>query len=97
MASSSATPTQGALAREVRHEPTPLIAVLDTLGDEGLVARHSDPADRRSNVVAISDRGRQWHAAAQAEIRAMEDERLAGVSPRDRRTQHELLRRLADG
>lgn len=69
-------PNQLTLAREVRHDKTRLIRLLDGLQRRGLIDRDPDPADRRSHTVAITDAGRNLHAGARAEIRKMEDEIL---------------------
>jgi DNA-binding MarR family transcriptional regulator len=92
-----AAPMQGVLAREIGHDPTRLIGVLDRLEAEGLVARRPDQRDRRSNVVTITAAGRKRQSAAQAEIHAMEDELLRGIPARERNAQRELLARLGNG
>src|SRR4051812_17397640 len=68
--------TDRALAREVRHDKTRLIRLLDGLERRGLIERDPDPADRRSRTVAITDLGRNLHAGARAAIRKMEDDVL---------------------
>jgi DNA-binding MarR family transcriptional regulator len=69
-------PNQLTLAREVRHDKTRLIRLLDGLERRGLIERDPDPADRRSRTVAITDSGRNLHAGARAAIRKMEDDVL---------------------
>lgn len=78
-------PNQLTLAREVRHDKTRLIRLLDGLQRRGLVERDPDPADRRSHTVAITDAGRTLQAAAQAAIREMEDEFLEVLTTVERR------------
>jgi DNA-binding MarR family transcriptional regulator len=81
--------TQLALATAMSYDKTRLIALLDDLERRGLVSRTPDPADRRARIVELTAAGRQRHAAARADIRAMEDELLGGLSA----TQRTLLRR----
>src|SRR3954447_19083458 len=71
--------TQLALAAAIGHDKTRLIAVLDALERDGLITREPDPSDRRARLVRITDLGLERHAAAVADIRAMEDELLAGL------------------
>ena len=88
-------PTQLALATAVGHDKTRLIALLDELEREGLVTREPDPSDRRARIVHITPRGRERHASALADIRAMEDEVLGALSARERETLLAVLPRLA--
>lgn len=78
-------PNQLALARDVRHDKTRLIKLLDGLQHRGLIERAPDPADRRSHTVAITDAGRELHGSAQAAIRKMEDDILGVLTAAERR------------
>lgn len=77
--------TQLALARAIGYDKTRLIGLLDALERDGAVARTPDPADRRARIVTLTPAGRALHAAAQADVRAMEDELLGDLSPSARR------------
>jgi DNA-binding MarR family transcriptional regulator len=74
--------TQLALSEAVRYDKTRLIGLLDALQSRGLIVRDRDPDDRRAHVVTLTAAGQQHHASAQAAIRAMEEELLAGIGPR---------------
>jgi DNA-binding MarR family transcriptional regulator len=89
--------TQLALARSIRYDKTRLIGLLDELEAAGLVVRERDPADRRARIVTLTDAGRSLQAEAQADIRAMEAELLADLSPRARTQLVTALRDLAGG
>ena len=86
--------TQLALATAVGHDKTRLIGVLDGLESEGLITRRPAVDDRRARRVAITPAGRERHAAAVADIRAMEDELLAVLEPGDREVLLASLARL---
>ncbi len=73
--------TQLALAQAIGYDKTRLIGLLDDLERQGLVVRERDPADRRARIVKLTARGAEVHAAAQADIRAMEVDFLADLSP----------------
>lgn len=77
--------TQLALARAIGYDKTRLIGLLDALERDGLVARTPDPADRRARIVSLTPAGATRHAAAQGDVRAMEDELLSDLSPTARR------------
>lgn len=76
--------TQLALAQAIRYDKTRLIGLLDGLERDGLIARTPDPQDRRARVVTLTDAGEARRAAAQADIRAMEEEFLADLDPAER-------------
>lgn len=87
--------TQLALAQAIRYDKTRLIGLLDDLEREGLVTRTPDPTDRRARIVELTRAGQARHAAAQADIRAMEEELLGDLSAGDRDRLRRTLARLA--
>jgi DNA-binding MarR family transcriptional regulator len=87
--------TQLALARDIGYDKTRLIALLDALEGDGLIERSPDPADRRAHVVRITPKGTKRHAAAVADIRAMEDELLGVLTATERRALLTALPKLA--
>jgi DNA-binding MarR family transcriptional regulator len=89
-------PNQLTLAREVRHDKTRLIRLLDGLEARGLAERSPDPDDRRSHTVSITDAGRRLQGKAQKAIRRMEDERLGALTATERRALLSALPKLAD-
>jgi DNA-binding MarR family transcriptional regulator len=88
-------PNQLTLAREIRHDKTRLITLLDQLQQRGLIDRQPDAADRRSHTVSITSQGRALHATARAAIREMEAEFLTVLDPGQRRSLFAILPRLA--
>jgi DNA-binding MarR family transcriptional regulator len=89
-------PSQLMLAREIGHDKTRLIALLDQLQRRGLIDRRPDPADRRSHTISITKQGRSAHASTQAAIRQMESEFLADLKPGQQRSLLTVLQRLAE-
>ena len=87
--------TQLELARGIGYDKTRLIALLDRLEAERLVAREPDPADRRARNVRLTTAGERRRAAAVRDIRAMEDEVLAELTASERRALLAALPRLA--
>lgn len=88
--------SQTELARSSRRDATRLIAHLDALEQRGLVLREMDPADRRRRAVRLSDAGRALVEGTRRDIRAMEDEVLAALPPRERTEFRTALDRLAE-
>ena len=86
--------TQLALATAIGHDKTRLIGVLDALEADGLITREPDPSDRRARLVRITPAGVARHAAAVADIRAMEDEWLRPLSASERESLLSTLARL---
>jgi DNA-binding MarR family transcriptional regulator len=91
------TGTQLALAQAIGYDKTRLIALLDGLERSGLITRTPDPADRRARIVELTPAGTARHAAAHADIRAMEEELLAAadLAAADRTRLRRALARLA--
>lgn len=87
--------TQLALAEAIRYDKTRLIGLLDELERDGLIARTPDPKDRRARVVTLTDAGQARRTAAQADIRAMEEEFLADLDPAERARLRQALAGLA--
>ena len=70
-------------AQRLGIDRTSMVAVLDTLEDKGLVSRHPHAADRRRNVVELTDAGRDTVLrAGQASERA-EAELLGSLSQQE--------------
>ncbi|TDO54841.1 winged helix DNA-binding protein [Kribbella sp. VKM Ac-2527] len=88
---------QLALATAIGYDKSRLIALLDELERDGLIVREPDPADRRNRRVQLTPTGRARHAAAQAGIRAMEDDLLSELTAAERRSLISILGRLANG
>lgn len=86
--------SQLALAKAIGYDKTRLIGLLDTLESAGFITREPDPTDRRARTIALTADGRRRHAAAQADIHAMEDNLLAPLSAEDRTALRRILRRL---
>jgi MarR family transcriptional regulator, lower aerobic nicotinate degradation pathway regulator len=90
-----ASKTQATIAEALMLDPSRLVALLDTLEDDGLIARKRDPSDRRRHLVTITAEGKRKLAKLRGIIKELEDEFLAPLDAADRRTLHELLLRLA--
>ena len=89
--------TQLVLAQAMRHDKTRLIGLLDELEGDGLITRTVDPTDRRARIVTLTEAGEARHAAARADIRAMEDELLKDVDPGDQTRLRDILAGLGSG
>lgn len=73
---------------------TTMVGLLDGLEDKGLLARLPDPADRRRNVVALTDAGRTALREATAASDRAERELLADLSPAEARQLRDMLIRI---
>ncbi|MFC8527351.1 MarR family winged helix-turn-helix transcriptional regulator [Nocardia sp. NPDC057227] len=85
------THTQSALAKRIGADKTRIIPVLDELQRQGLIRREPDPADRRVNLVALTDAGRATRDRVQRDIQRAEETVLEPLAAADRTA---LLRAL---
>ncbi|MCG6494004.1 MarR family winged helix-turn-helix transcriptional regulator [Kitasatospora sp. A2-31] len=85
------------LVRRLGVDASDMAKVADHLASAGYVERIRDTADRRRVSVSITGAGRATLAELDAQARAVQDEVLAPLTPEERRTLHELLRRVHGG
>lgn len=71
---------QRQLARQLRMDPGNLVATLDSLETEGLLARPRGEGDRRQRLVSLTPEGRRLLAKALRATAAI-DERIVGALP----------------
>jgi DNA-binding MarR family transcriptional regulator len=87
--------SQQQVARRLGIDRTTMVALIDALEDKELVARHPDAADRRRNVIEITDTGQKTlRRATQASDRA-EQRLLAELNEDEAAQLRNLLRRIA--
>jgi DNA-binding MarR family transcriptional regulator len=91
-----AAPSQLVLAQQIHYDKTRLISLLDGLDAAGLVSREPDPADRRARVVRLTPEGTRRHAEIRAEIRVLEERKLAGLGVEEQRVLRSALAHLAN-
>lgn len=90
-----ATPRQGALAAHLGIDRTVLTYVVDDLEAAGLVARRVDPADRRAQLLALTEAGAARLAALRDAVAASERTLLEGFDAADAAALQALVRRAA--
>jgi DNA-binding MarR family transcriptional regulator len=86
---------QGAIAEELGIDRTVLTYLIDDLEKLGLVARHPDPADRRSRLVVATGDGRAARQRLQDELRRVEAHVLSPLPAADAASFQALLVQLA--
>ena len=69
------------VAQRLGIDRTTMVALLDVLERQGVVARRPDPNDRRRNIVELTDQGRKTFDAAGVAHRKAESAFLAAISP----------------
>ncbi|MEV0901124.1 MarR family transcriptional regulator [Actinoplanes sp. NPDC049802] len=88
--------SQAALGRRTGIYLSDLVGALNELESEGYVRRSPDPADRRRNVVGLTDRGRARAEELSERAHAVQEELLAPLSGPEREQFTGLLRRLLE-
>ena len=79
------------LAAQLDVVPRSVTTMVDALETAGFVARHADPGDRRSVLVALSDRGRRLLDGLEAARRDSAEQVFGGLDPDQQNRLHELL------
>ena len=87
--------SQQQVAGRLGVDRTTMVALLDGLERKSLLARQPDPADRRRNVVVLTDVGRRALREATAASDEAERQLLADLSPAEAAQLRVLLARVA--
>lgn len=87
--------SQLALAQHLGIDRTVMTYLIDDLVEAGLVERRENPRDRRQRMVVVTDAGAAAVAELCTQVRAVEDETLAGLDAREREALRGLLDRAA--
>ncbi len=87
--------SQRDIAEYLRLDPSQVVALVDELQKRQLVARETDPHDRRAKVVVATDAGRQLREAASEAVHHAQAEMLESLRPVERELLRDLLERLA--
>lgn len=86
--------SQQQAAERLGVDRTTMVGLLDALESKGLVVREPDPADRRRNVVALTDAGRSALKDAKAASDRAEHQLLSTLTPQDAERLRGLLARV---
>ena len=87
--------TQQELASLARIDPSSMVAVLDGLEERGVLERRMDPTDRRRRAVYLTEDGERTWKALQREAHKTGEAFLDPLTPDERATLNQLLRKLA--
>jgi DNA-binding MarR family transcriptional regulator len=87
--------SQQQAAQRLGVDRTTMVGLLDGLEGKGLLARQPDQADRRRNVVVLTDAGRLALRDAKAASDEAERQLLTGLSPAEAEQFRALLARVA--
>jgi DNA-binding MarR family transcriptional regulator len=89
--------SQQQAAQRLGIDRTTMVSLLDGLEHKTLVRRRADPADRRRNVVELTDAGQTVLDKAMRASDEAEQQLLADLGERDATRLRELLGRIATG
>src|SRR6476469_5573879 len=89
--------SQQQAAERLHVDRTTMVGLLDGLEGKGLVARQADAADRRRNVVGLTDAGQRTLQKATVASDEAEQRLVADLTKAEARQLRELLGRIANG
>ena len=84
------------LSRALRLHPSNLVALLDQLELDGLIARRRDPRDRRRQLIKLTPAGTRRLRRAEEAVAEAERELLSPLTPEERLELHSYLERIAE-
>ena len=90
-----AAASQQELAAKLGVVPSLVVTLADQLEALGAIQRVRDPADRRRQVLTLTDHGRELLAACAQVARVIDDELTAGMSASERSTLLAMLAGMA--
>jgi MarR family transcriptional regulator, lower aerobic nicotinate degradation pathway regulator len=86
--------SQREISDRLRFDASDLVAVIDSLEQQGLVTRERDPDDRRRYAVRLTPAGRGELEVTERRSRQWQEEFLAPLAEPERATLRKLLTRL---
>lgn len=86
--------SQADLGRGLRVDPKDMVAIINDLHQEGLIARTPDPADRRKNAISITTAGSRRLRRTEKLGDEANDELTAALTSNERDQLVELLTRI---
>lgn len=86
--------SQADLCRRLGIDPGDAVTTLNNMESDGLLQRVPDPADRRRNIVCITNAGTARLHELDVLVNKAQDDLLAPFTPAERDTLAHLLRRL---
>jgi DNA-binding MarR family transcriptional regulator len=89
--------SQHELARRTGVDPSSMVARMDVLEEQGMVERRRREDDRRAYEIRLTDKGREALVELRAEAAVQFKRLMTPLSAEERRTLHDLLRRVAAG
>ena len=88
--------SQVRLGRRTGMDRSDVVAALNDLASRGMVERSPDPADRRRNVITITQQGRRHLRRLDKLLAAIQDDLLAPLTQPERDQLTRILTRLLD-
>jgi DNA-binding MarR family transcriptional regulator len=88
--------SQADLGRRIGLDRSDVTAAVTDMEGRGYLERAPDPADRRRNLVRITERGEKFLTELDDQLDAAQEELLAPLSPGERETLVAMLSRLVE-
>ena len=89
--------SQHDLGDQLGIDRTTMVELIDDLERQGAVARHRNPADRRSYALGLTARGKALQKRAAKAFDDVTDEVFASLKPAERKLLGDMLRRVIEG
>ncbi|MBB2948408.1 DNA-binding MarR family transcriptional regulator [Actinoplanes lutulentus] len=83
--------SQADLGRRCNMDRSDVVAAINEMAAQGYVERTPDPADRRRNLVSLTETGQQQQQRLEQSLQRAQDELLAPLTAAERKTLTHLL------
>ncbi|MFJ7217746.1 MarR family winged helix-turn-helix transcriptional regulator [Amycolatopsis sp. NPDC098790] len=89
--------SQADIGRHLSLDRNDVNGIVNRLDRTGRIRRETDPADRRRNIVVLTDAGLAYLTEIQQHTDAVQDELLSALTATERRQLQALLTKVLDG
>ncbi|HNW48925.1 MAG: MarR family transcriptional regulator [Bacteroidales bacterium] len=86
--------TQQAISEQTFKDKASITRLLDTLSRHDLIERHSEPSDRRINLIHLTEKGKKLEEQAMAIVKESFEQAITGITPQELLFSREIIIKL---
>ena len=86
--------TQQAISEQTFKDKASITRLLDTLSRHDLIERHSEPSDRRINLIHLTEKGKRLEEQAMAIVKESFEQAITGITTQELLFSREIIIKL---